>query len=42
MSMQILSEYLEFLEVEKGLSENTLMAYKLDLIRFLDICNFKH
>lgn len=39
MSMQILTEYLEFLEVEKGLSENTLMAYKLDLTKFLEICN---
>lgn len=38
MSMQILSEYLEFLEVEKGLSINTLDAYRRDLSSFLDFC----
>lgn len=26
MDMQILSEYLDFLEIEKGLAENTLEA----------------
>lgn len=38
MSMQILSEYLEYLEVEKGLSDNTLDAYRRDLSAFLDFC----
>ena len=38
MSMQTLSEYLEYLEVEKGLSANTLEAYRLDLTAFLDFC----
>lgn len=38
MSMQVLSEYLEFLEVEKGLSANTLDAYRRDLSDFLDFC----
>ena len=36
--MQILSEYLEYLEVEKGLSENTLEAYRRDLTDFLEFC----
>lgn len=38
MSMQILSEYLEYLEVEKGLSLNTLDAYRRDLSVFLEFC----
>lgn len=38
MSMQILSEYLEYLEVEKGLSVNTLNAYRRDLSAFLELC----
>ena len=36
MSMQILSEYLEFLEIEKGLSKNTIEAYRRDLADFID------
>lgn len=39
MSMQILSEYLEYLEVEKGLANNTLDAYRRDLSAFLDFCS---
>lgn len=38
MSMQMLSEYLEYLEIEKGLSPNTLDAYRRDLSAFLDFC----
>lgn len=38
MSLQILSEYLEYLEVEKGLSQNTLDAYRRDLSVFIDFC----
>lgn len=38
MNIQILSEYIEFLEVEKGLSQNTLEAYKRDLEDFLNFC----
>lgn len=34
--MQILSEYLDFLEIEKGLSQNTLDAYRRDLGSFFD------
>lgn len=39
MNTQILSEYLDFLEVEKGLADNTLQAYRRDLDSFLDFCN---
>ena len=38
MSMQVLSQYLEYLEVEKGLSVNTLDAYRRDLSAFLEFC----
>lgn len=38
MSMQILSEYLEYLEIEKGLSINTIDAYRRDLGAFLEFC----
>lgn len=34
---QIISEYLEYLELEKGLSQNTLDAYRYDLENFSDI-----
>lgn len=36
MNMQILSEYLDFLEIEKGLSQNTIDAYRRDLGNFFD------
>lgn len=36
MNTQILSEYLEFLEIEKGLAENTLEAYRRDLSSFFE------
>lgn len=38
MSLQVLAEYLEYLEVEKGLSQNTLDAYRRDLGAFLEFC----
>ena len=38
MDMQILSEYLDFLEIEKGLSQNTVAAYRRDLSDFLEFC----
>ena len=41
MNVQILSQYLEFLEIEKGLSANTIDAYKRDLTAFLDFCTEK-
>lgn len=39
MSMQTLAQYLEYLEVEKGLSNNTLDAYRRDLTAFLEFCS---
>ena len=39
MSMQFLSEYLDFLEIEKGLSNNTIDAYRRDLGDFLEFCD---
>ena len=38
MNMQLLSEYLEYLDVEKGLSENTTSAYRRDLNDFMENC----
>lgn len=38
MSIQTLAEYLEYLEVEKGLSVNTIDAYRRDLSAFLELC----
>lgn len=38
MSVQILSQYLEYLEVEKGLCENTIDAYRRDLGAMLEFC----
>ena len=38
MNIQLLSIYLEYLEIEKGLSENTIEAYKRDLSSFIDYC----
>ena len=39
MNTQVLSEYLDFLEIEKGLSQNTLDAYRRDLNDFFDFCD---
>ena len=38
MDIQYLSEYIEYIEVEKGLSSNTVEAYRRDLTDFLDYC----
>lgn len=38
MSVQILAEYLEYLDVEKGLAQNTIDAYRRDLSEFWDFC----
>ena len=38
MDIQYLSEYLEYIDVEKGLSINTVEAYKSDLSDFIDFC----
>lgn len=39
MDVQVLSEYLDFLEIEKGLSNNTLDAYRRDLGDFFEFCS---
>ena len=36
---QTIGEYLEYLELEKGLSQNTLDAYRRDLEKFADSAN---
>ena len=41
MNLQILSQYLDYLEIEKGLSMNTIEAYRRDLAEFLDFCASK-
>jgi len=38
MNVQILSEYLEYLDVEKGLAQNSVDAYRRDLTEFYDFC----
>src|SRR5574344_1244524 len=38
MDIQVLSEYLEFLEIEKGLAQNSIQAYRRDLEDFLSFC----
>ena len=39
--MQEVALYLEFLEMEKGLAQNTILAYERDLIAFFDFFNDK-
>ncbi len=39
MNVQILSEYLGYLEIEKGLAKNSLEAYERDLSDFFDFCS---
>lgn len=41
MDVQYLSEYLEYIEIEKGLAQNTIEAYRRDLSEFLDFCKTK-
>ena len=36
---EVISQYLEYLELEKGLSPNTIDAYRRDLYSFVDIIN---
>ena len=36
MDLEKVSQYLEFIEIEKGLSENTINAYRRDLSAFVD------
>lgn len=39
MNTQYLSEYLDYLEIEKGLSQNTLDAYRRDIDEFFEFLN---
>lgn len=41
MNIQYISEYLEYLEIEKGLAQNTIEAYRRDLTAFIDFCSTK-
>ena len=41
MLMQFLSEYLESIEIEKGLSQNTIEAYGRDIESFIEFVNNK-
>ncbi len=41
MNLQILSQYLDYLEIEKGLALNTIEAYRRDLTEFSDFCTEK-
>ena len=41
MSIQDLSEYLDFLDIERGLSQNTIDAYRRDLETFIEFCFIK-
>lgn len=36
LTLEYISEYINYLEIEKGLSKNTLSAYECDLIHFFD------
>jgi len=36
LNVQFLAKYIEYLEIERGLSENTILAYKNDLHSFFD------
>ena len=38
VSKQLLLEYLAYLRVERGLSENTISAYEQDLAQFYEYC----
>jgi len=42
MSVQIISEYLEYLEIEKGLAKNSVDAYGRDLGDFWEFCCAKN
>ena len=36
MFIQVISEYIEFLEIERGLAQNTLEAYRRDIFQFFN------
>ena len=39
MIIQFISDYLSYLEIERGLSQNTISAYKNDLFLFFEYFN---
>lgn len=39
MEIEYLSEYLEYIEIEKGLSKNSVDAYRRDLMAFCEFCS---
>jgi len=39
MIMEFVSNYLSFLEIDRGLSQNTIAAYKNDLFLFFEYFN---
>ena len=42
MDLQILSQYLDFLEIARGLSQHPIDAYRRDLTEFLEFCLSKN
>ena len=36
---EVISQYLEYLEIEKGLAQNTIDAYRRDLYSFAEIAD---
>ena len=39
LAQQYISEYISYLEIERGLSQNTILAYESDLLSFFDFLN---
>lgn len=38
---QLLSDFLDYIDIEKGLSENTIEAYRRDISSFIDYCSLE-
>ena len=34
----LLSDFIDYIEIEKGLSQNTIFAYRRDITAFIDYC----
>ena len=37
----LLSDFIEYIEIEKGLSQNTVLAYRRDISSFIDFCEIE-